>query len=302
MSTILRSLKRLEKEGVAAKGKTVPSAFGVRQVMHRAVRFAWLKSRFMQWGMLAAVLIAGGIVLYAVYSRPATKPSRRPPQAVLPRPMVRGTPPVTQAARAAFPRPQRPLSSAARPRAQITAPTKTIQNGVVPLKPMGPSDVLARKPAPSVVGRLPGSPVPIPAQNAIMPPAVPPQTERSIPSVSSVQPGTGGSPPRPIAGMTPSPGGPAAAEPANRTNARRSAVASAGGKGPFANAERMTDGRLKVQAIVWAPRPEDRMAVINSRIVREGSVIEDFSIIKIGEDAVYVKEGGRVLKVLFGQP
>jgi hypothetical protein len=65
----------------------------------------------------------------------------------------------------------------------------------------------------------------------------------------------------------------------------------------------MTDGRLKVQAIVWAPDPQERMAVVNSQVIREGSVIEGFSIVSIGEDAVYVREDGlRLLKVPFGQP
>jgi hypothetical protein len=70
-----------------------------------------------------------------------------------------------------------------------------------------------------------------------------------------------------------------------------------------ASAERMTDGRLKVQAIVWSPTPEDRMAVINSAVVREGGTLEGFTIVGIGENAVYVREdGGGLLKVPFGKP
>jgi hypothetical protein len=58
VSTILKSLKRLEKE--TAKEKAVP-VFSTRQAMHRTVPFAWLKGRFMRWSLLAVVLIAGGV-------------------------------------------------------------------------------------------------------------------------------------------------------------------------------------------------------------------------------------------------
>lgn len=306
MSTILRSLKRLETESAADKGKTALSTFAARQAMHRSVRFAWLKSRFIQWGLLAVLLIAGGLVLYA-YIRPATKPFRRSPQAALAHPVARRRPPAGQAARSAIPRPPpQPLSSTARPRAQMVARTKTIQNGAAPLEPMGPSDVLARKPGPSAVDRLSGPPVTVPprspSQKAAGRTAASSRAGRSSASVSSVQPVTGRTATQPIAGRIPSQKIPPAAEPANRANAHQPNAASARPKKPFANAERMTDGRLKVQAIVWAPRAEDRMAVINNRIVREGKMIDGFSVVEIGENAVYVREGGRLLKVLFGQP
>ena len=71
----------------------------------------------------------------------------------------------------------------------------------------------------------------------------------------------------------------------------------------YANAERMTGGALKVQAIVFAPTAEERMAVVNNNIVREGSAIDNYTIVGIGQEAVYVREGqGRLLKVPFGKP
>lgn len=70
----------------------------------------------------------------------------------------------------------------------------------------------------------------------------------------------------------------------------------------YENAQRLTDGRLKIHAIVWAPEPDDRMAVVNNSIVREGESIEGLSIVGIGKEAVYVREDGRLLKVLFGKP
>jgi hypothetical protein len=71
----------------------------------------------------------------------------------------------------------------------------------------------------------------------------------------------------------------------------------------YAGAERMTGGALKVQAIVFAPTAEDRMAVVNNNIVREGSAIDSYTIVGIGQEAIYVREGqGRLLKVPFGKP
>ena len=71
----------------------------------------------------------------------------------------------------------------------------------------------------------------------------------------------------------------------------------------YAGAVRLTDGSLKVQAIVFAPAPEERMAVVNNTIVREGSAIQNYTIVGIGEEEVFVREGqGRLLKVPFGKP
>ncbi len=74
------------------------------------------------------------------------------------------------------------------------------------------------------------------------------------------------------------------------------------GTDPYATARRMTDGRLEVQAIAWAEEPSERMAVINNHIVREGGSVEGFFIVRIGKDTVFLRENGRLLKILFGEP
>jgi cytoskeletal protein RodZ len=65
---------------------------------------------------------------------------------------------------------------------------------------------------------------------------------------------------------------------------------------------RLTDGRLKVQAIAWAPDAQDRMAVVNTHIVHEGHTVEGFLIVTIEEDAVVVREGEQSYRVAFGRP
>ena len=53
----------------------------------------------------------------------------------------------------------------------------------------------------------------------------------------------------------------------------------------------MEDPRIDLQAIAWAPEPENSFAVINNRIIREGNTIEGITILQIGKDAVSFKEG-----------
>jgi hypothetical protein len=65
----------------------------------------------------------------------------------------------------------------------------------------------------------------------------------------------------------------------------------------------LTDGRLKIQAIVWSDLHEDRMAVINTQIVYEGDSVAGFAVVAIRSDDVVVRgEGGAMHRVLFGRP
>jgi hypothetical protein len=67
------------------------------------------------------------------------------------------------------------------------------------------------------------------------------------------------------------------------------------------DAERLTEGRLKIQAIAWAPEPGDRMAVINNRILREGESVAGFTIIRIAEDQIILSAEGRRWRAVFGR-
>jgi hypothetical protein len=70
----------------------------------------------------------------------------------------------------------------------------------------------------------------------------------------------------------------------------------------YTNARRLTDNRIKIQAIAWSPIPDERMSVINNRIVREGDSVEGFSVVKIRSDDVIVREKGRLYRAVFGSP
>jgi hypothetical protein len=68
------------------------------------------------------------------------------------------------------------------------------------------------------------------------------------------------------------------------------------------DAERLTDGSLSIQAIAWSANPDERIAVINNRVTREGASIDGYSIITIAEEAVYVRKEGKLWMVRFGRP
>jgi len=297
VSTILRSLKRLEKEkeSIVPEKMAMLPVYRARQAMHQAVKSAWFKSRFIQLGLLAVALIAGAAALYA-YNRPSAKPLKIAPPAAR-------TDRISAAAQGGRPAATLPHAPAAQPvlpknTPSDTAPKTALASGNI-------ADALALKPAPSAIGRMPlVSHDPAGAHDHSLETAAASPVQRPGAAGSSDQPVAANPAPSENAGVAPSADPPTkgvALEPARSASA-------AGAAGPshqeqrYANAERMTDGRLKVQAIVWAANTDDRMAVINSRIVREGAVIDGCSLVRIGEDAVYVNEGGRLLKVPFGKP
>lgn len=72
---------------------------------------------------------------------------------------------------------------------------------------------------------------------------------------------------------------------------------------PYAGTMVLKDGRLKIQAIVWSVEREDRMAVINTRIIHEGDSVNNFTVLAIRPDDVIVRESGQgTWRVIFGRP
>jgi hypothetical protein len=64
--------------------------------------------------------------------------------------------------------------------------------------------------------------------------------------------------------------------------------------------EPLEDSKLRLQAISWSEKPENRIAVINSNILREGDSVEGFRIIQIYQDEVLVRAGAKEWKLVFG--
>ncbi len=59
------------------------------------------------------------------------------------------------------------------------------------------------------------------------------------------------------------------------------------------------DGTLKINAISWSQQADERLAVINSAIVREGQTVEGFRLVRILEDGVIVQRAGQKSRVEF---
>ena len=54
------------------------------------------------------------------------------------------------------------------------------------------------------------------------------------------------------------------------------------------------DDRIKLQAVAWGANPDECMAIINDRLVHQGSVVDGFTVASIDEKAVILtREGDR---------
>jgi hypothetical protein len=61
----------------------------------------------------------------------------------------------------------------------------------------------------------------------------------------------------------------------------------------------ITDSKLRLQAIAWSDDATRRMAVINNQIVREGGVVDGYTVTKIRKDDVIVNDGSASWRLEF---
>ena len=64
--------------------------------------------------------------------------------------------------------------------------------------------------------------------------------------------------------------------------------------------DRIDDSKLKLQALAWFNAPPKRMAVINSRIVREGESVDGYQVTEIRRQDVVVSDGKKSWSLEFG--
>lgn len=281
MSTILKALKKLEQD---------KEPLGARDLSHTVATAAsakkWSTGRFGSSKYLLRVAAIGAVVVGAVgatiyFYMPSKSPAtqaRQPsesvrnsvsPQATAPIPHTvnRSGSDTSQSKRPASqakPAPQRKLPPDPLPRSATA-------DAVAQAKPVLPKRIESRE-------RFERG------QNLQM--ATPPDAATA--SIADVD-ATG--PPRTGPASSSSPTG--SVSPANPKPEDDSA---------YANADRLMDNRLKIQAIAWSPIPDECMAVINSRIVRVGGSVEGFSVVAIRSDDVIVRENGQLYRVIFGSP
>ncbi len=63
--------------------------------------------------------------------------------------------------------------------------------------------------------------------------------------------------------------------------------------------KQVLDSELELQAIAWSIDPNERIAVINGQIVKEGESIEEFFIVRISSESVVVKRGAKEWELIF---
>lgn len=356
MSTILKSLKKLEKENEGqypqAPAPALITGAGTHQAIHRSVQFAWMRGRIIQWGIIGA----GGLVILVIALYALHRPNPSPTQSMTAaKPVVQPVPKIEPSAQPVAPVPGETAST---PMQEVSPPNKMASDGLPPsglapsvsvfpppvaqrpeieqaaisppvAPPALPKDgfeTLGQKPAPSTMGAIPvparrSPPKPVQKQPVMTPRPRP----VAIPGVVSEESLSAGiALPEPVVPHAAAPVEPdsikvatakehkgdlaSAVDAAGRlapdsSQPQSAAVPSKSDEAAWSGAVRMTDGALKVQAIVYAPAPEERMAVVNNTIVREGSAIESYTIVGIGAEDVFVREGqGRLLKVPFGKP
>ena len=64
--------------------------------------------------------------------------------------------------------------------------------------------------------------------------------------------------------------------------------------------DRINDANLKLQALAWFNDASKRMAVINSRIVREGGSVDGYQVTQIRREDVVVSDGKKSWRLEFG--
>jgi hypothetical protein len=273
VSTILNALKKLEQEQDRLKGRSSNS----RRTLQRAVRSGWIQQVGLRWGVLGLGMIAIGAGLIFSIQRflprkdasvflplvARQQSSQPPPSASIPRSQSQ---PVAQAR----------LSSQKHTKTVLPpTPDDGTQSGALPAHDSSRTDSQNLNPATG--GRRSTQPI----------------VSKSAQSMTAPSRG-------PVAAS--SAAGPKTSDDIAGAGIGDSQSSTSESNGTYENAQRLTNGRLKVQAIAWASDQRDRMAVINNHIVHEGHVVDGFSIILIKEDAVVVKEGRAIYMVPFGRP
>lgn len=67
----------------------------------------------------------------------------------------------------------------------------------------------------------------------------------------------------------------------------------------YAQVALLENEKLELQAISWAKKPSDRIAVINNEIMHQGQFVAGYKIVYIGPDALVVEKGGEQWKIIF---
>ncbi len=266
MSSILKALKKLETD-TAPQSRQQAAVHLDTALSGDIIRQGlWLQIKRPLLVIVALAVIATG--WWLVNNRPAPVPTTL--HATVDETPQTGQAPVT---------PQPKVSTAPQPKPPATPPLAIKQP---PFQATPPAAVKSDPPAkptpkarapvpPPVNARKPAPPLPTPPDIKPEPQITPEPVSRPDP-VRTARPPT----PKPIP-VPPQP--------------RETAVRVSG-----------ADLNMQIQALVWSETPQDRFAVINGQIVREGSSFEGKSIAQIGWDFIEIRAGSKLYRLNQGEP
>jgi hypothetical protein len=287
VSTILKALKKLEQESRQnTQGLAPTHPIGASHALGKRVRKVWLWDRGKQWLIMATILAVVVSGAYWAMVSPKKKPLPATAttnqmviaskQKIALTPQLHPVPP----APSPKPRPEAVVSPPA-PQPSASLPQAAKVEAGPPADQPPKTAPVRRPPAPPLAkesrqpGVLPAPPKPETATGESV--ESPPPAPSEEPSQETMAPLPAETPPQ----APPTPYGSSSLPP------------------KYANLDRLEDGRLELQAISWAEDPDQRLAVINNRIVRQGQSIDEFAIVYIGADEVVVRQGASIWKLIF---
>lgn len=280
MSSILRALKRIEKEAPPAdESHPWPRPIDSKKAVKARVKRRWMVNKLVS-GLIVflVVLVAGWIafsqrhrIIDALLSVHSSEDNRQI-----------STAPVKK--KPAHQQKIKPRAANAIKPVQRNAPASGIQTGKTIAK--------SRPPSPDTLKSRPNIAV---QKNVTRPRTIknPTPADRKIPLKNTIKRSQAVQP-------SVSQRAPAGAPTEQRSSSAQKPAKVSGGQDAGFDALRViNDSILKLQAIAWAEETARRMAVINDHIVREGGTVDGYSITKIRRDDVIVNDGSTSWRLEF---
>ncbi|MEE4313573.1 MAG: general secretion pathway protein GspB [Desulfofustis sp.] len=267
MSSILKALKKIDETSRSSdNGHPWPQP-GARDAISRNIKKRWLVRQLTTYALVAACLISLVVLLYW---RQTGRPPQRQAAATKPAPAA-----TEQVHRAKIERPPAPGSQPDSAGRQMRPATRSEPIDKPAPAAMKTESNMRKAPAEAAARNI--------TEDARIPEPRKPLPKRSMKAETKVEPQAVARKDRRDAAPTPVSG---------------SAKASRIDKAP--EYSRLQNSDLVLQAIAWSPEPDNRIAVINGSIVREGETIDGFTLEQIRPDDIVLNDGGKRWQLEFG--
>jgi hypothetical protein len=278
LSSILKALKRIEGQPPSAEAfPALPDSIDAKQAVNSTARRRWRRRRIMAMALVLSIAAGGAVIAFQnrkyliskifPASPPATNQQRSPAKGEKSKIFKAKISPAAVSKPQKKSRPKRSTQPVKKKTASEPEPGK-----IRSFSPPGKSPGTAAEHT-SRSGSAASNLRPQRKTTAYKPVSPPSSSKKFTPSKKS------------IAGK--------------RTASRKSVVAPK--KKPQARTyARLTDDKLKLQALAWSSDASRRMAVINGRIVREGESTDGYQIHQIRKEDVVVSDGRQSWRLEFG--